>query len=164
MLRSLETALSEKRPSASVVAAGLRQALLAVYGSQLGLVVLTALGVWLIGPPPPRNLGWSWWLLAMSGVMYGSIAFFAEREFGRAPSLKSGLQLAILLGVSSALPAIFGLLVIVLEGLGLGAWVLLFASSQALLLAVLRLTVVAYRIPRVQDEESSSASGESVSA
>jgi hypothetical protein len=153
MLRNLQNALSEKHPTPTQTASGLRQALIAVYASQVGLIVLTAIAVWIIRAPVPRNLGWAWWLLALSAVMYGSIAFFAEREFGRARSFKNALQLAILLGVASALPAVFALLVMILEGLGIGAWVLLFASLQALIFGGLRVTVAAYRI-QVQTDSS----------
>jgi uncharacterized membrane protein len=163
MLRTLQTVLTEKHPSPARVAAGLRQALLAVYASQVGLILLTAFGVWLIGAPAPRDLGWSWLLLGLSALIYGCIAFFAEREFGRTPSLKSGLQLAMLLGIASALPAIFALLVMVLEGLRLGAWLLWFASLQALIFAALRLTLVAYRIPQRQDDEDASSAPEAAS-
>ena len=154
MLRNLQNALSEKHPTPAQTASGLRQALIAVYASQVGLIVLTAIAVWLIRPPVPRNLGWAWWLLALSAVMYGSIAFFAEREFGRARSFKNALQLAILLGVASALPAVFALLVMILEGLGWDAWVLLFASLQALIFGSLRVTVAAYRIAPAQTDSS----------
>jgi hypothetical protein len=163
MLRTLQSVLTEKHPSPARVAAGLRQALLAVYASQVGLILLTALGVWLIGAPAPRDLGWSWVLLGLSALMYGCIAFFAEREFGRTPSLKSALQLAMLLGIASAIPAIFALLVMVLEGLRLGAWLLWFASLQALIFAALRLTVKAYRIPKRQEEDDDETSSEAAS-
>jgi hypothetical protein len=91
--------------------------------------------------------------------MYGSIAFFAEREFGRARSFKNALQLSILLGVASALPAVFALLVMILEGLGIGAWVLLFASLQALIFGGLRVTVAAYRIQSQTDSSLEEETG-----
>jgi hypothetical protein len=158
VLRTLQDVLSQKHPPPPLIATALRQALLAVYGSQVGLIVVTAIGVLLIGAPTPRNLGWSWWLLGLSMLMYATIAFFAEREFGRVPSLKSGLQLAMLLGIASALPAIFALLVMVLEGVQLGTWLLIFASLQALIFAALRVTILAYRIPPAQDEDEDTSS------
>jgi hypothetical protein len=165
MLKTLRAVLGEKRPAPARVAVALREALLAVFVSQVGLIALTALGVWLIGAPAPRDLGWSWWLLGLSVLMYGCIAFFAEREFGRVPSLKAGLQLAMLLGIASALPAIFALLVMTLEGLRLGAWLLVFASLQALIFAALRLTLLAYRItPPPQDDADTSSETERSSA
>ena len=164
MLRALEIALTDKCATPSQIAAGLRQAMLAIYASQVGLLAIPALVAWLLGRSAAADLGWTWWLLALALLMATCIAGFAEREFTSQPSLRSGLQFAILLGGASALPAIFAWLLVALEGWRFGAGVLFFVSLQLLIFASARLLLLARRIPPRQTTlaAGSSAALESV--
>ena len=147
MLRALEIALTDKHAGPMQIAAGLRQALLAIYLSQVGLLGVPALVAWLLGRSRNADLGWAWWLLGLALLMGTCIAGFAEREFNRQPSLRSGLQFAILLGGAAALPAIFAWLLVALEGWRFGAGVLFFFSLQMLIFASARLLLLSYKIP-----------------
>ena len=164
MLRALETALTDPHATPLQVAAGLRQAMLAIYASQVGLLAIPALVAWLLGRSARAELGWTWWLLALALLMATCIAGFAEREFSAQPSLRSGLKSAILLGGAAALPAIFAWLLVALEGWRFGAGVLFFVSLQALIFASARLLLLSHRIPPRQTTEDagSSAALESV--
>lgn len=158
MLRALETALADRHATPMQIAAGLRQALLAIYISQVGLLAIPALVAWLLGRSRNADLGWTWWLLGLALLMATGIAGFAEREFTRQPSLRSGLQFAILLGGAAALPAIFAWLLVALEGWRFGAGLLFFVSLQGLIFASARLLLLAHKIPpRQADGEDSSA-------
>lgn len=147
MLPALETALTNQHASPMQIAAGLRQAMLAIYLSQVGLLAIPAVVAWLLGRAANADLGWTWWLLGVALLMSTCIAGFAEREFTRQPSLRTGLQFAILLGGAAALPAIFAWLLVALEGWRFGAGVLFFVSLQLLIFASARLLVVAHKIP-----------------
>lgn len=158
MLRALETALTDKLATPMQVAAGLRQAMLAIYASQVGLLAIPALVAWLLGRSANADLGWTWWLLGLALLMATGIAGFAEREFTSRPSLRSGLQCAILFGGAAALPAIFAWLLVALEGWRFGAGVLFFFSLQALIFASARLLLLAHRIPPRQATETADSS------
>ncbi len=147
MLSALETALTDRHANPMQIAAGLRQAMLAIYLSQVGLLAIPALAAWLLGRAANADLGWTWWLLGLALLMSTCIAGFAEREFTHQPSLRSGLQFAILLGGAAALPAIFAWLLVALEGWRFGAGVLFFVSLQLLIFASARLLVVTHKIP-----------------
>ena len=167
MLSALETALAEKHATPLQIAAGLRQAMLAIYASQVGLLAIPALIAWLLGRPANADLGWTWWLLGLALLMATCIAGFAEREFTSQPSLRSGLQFAILLGEASALPAIFAWLLVALEGWRFGAGLLFFVSLQALIFASARLLLLAGKIqPRQATDpaDSSAALSAGISA
>ena len=152
MLRALQTALTDPHATPLQIAAGLRQAMLAIYASQVGLLAIPALAAWLLGRSANADLGWTWWLLGLALLMATCIAGFAEREFTSQPSLRSGLQLAILLGGAAALPAIFAWLLVALEGWRIGAAVLFFFSLQALIFASARVLLLSYRIPARHSE------------
>ena len=140
MLRALETALTDPDATPTQTAVGLRQAMLAIYVSQVGLLAIPALIAWLLGRSANAELGWTWWLLALALLMTTCIAGFAEREFSAKPTLRSGLQFAILLGGAAALPAIFAWLLVALEGWRFGAGLLFFFQSAS---ADFRLSAVA---------------------
>lgn len=152
MLRALQTALTDQHASPMQIAAGLRQAMLAIYVSQVGLLAIPALAAWLLGRSADADLGWTWWLLGLALLMSSCIAGFAEREFTRQPSLRTCLQFAILLGGAAALPAIFAWLLVALEGWRFGAGVLFFVSVQMLIFASARLLLLAHKIPPLDRE------------
>ena len=152
MLRALQTALTDQHASPMQIAAGLRQAMLAIYVSQVGLLAIPALAAWLLGRSADADLGWTWWLLGLALLMSSCIAGFAEREFTRQPSLRTCLQFAILLGGAAALPAIFAWLLVALEGWRFGAGVLFFVSVQMQIFASARLLLLAHKIPPLDGE------------
>ena len=158
MLRALEIALTDQHATPSQIAAGLRQAMLAIYTSQVGLLGIPALVAWLLGRSANADLGWAWWLLGLALLMATCIAGFAEREFNAQPSLRGGLQFAILLGGAAALPAIFAWLLVALEGWRFGAGILFFVSLQALIFASARLLLLSHKIPVRQAEETADSS------
>ena len=158
MLRTLQTALTDQCATPMQVASGLRQALLAIYASQVGLLAIPAIVAWLLGRSTNADLGWTWWLLGLALLMATSIAAFAEREFSARPSLRSGLQFAILLGAASALPATFGWLLVALEGWRIGAGILFFVSLQMVIFASARLLLLAHKIPARQATETADSS------
>ena len=164
MLRALETALTDRRATPMQIASGLRQAMLAIYASQVGLLGIPAIVAWLLGRAANADLGWTWWLLGLALLMATCIAGFAEREFSAKPSLRSGLQFAILLGGAAALPAIFAWLLVALEGWRIGAGVLFFVSLQMLIFASARLLLLADKIPARQIDETTADSSAALSA
>lgn len=161
MLAGLRRALTDPGASPEVIAAGLRQAMLAVYASQVAVVAVPAAAA-LVVRQPQRELGWAWWLIALALVMTVTLGSSAERAFTTKPSVRAGLQFAILLGAGCAIPAIFALILLALEGLRWGALALAFVSAQALIYASFRLLLLAQRIPpRAAEESDPQATGTS---
>jgi hypothetical protein len=145
-LRTLRQVLAKREYNPPGMVAALRQALLAMYASQIVLIGLTALGLVWLSPRAPRD-GFAWWFLLIGLAIFVFMALFAERAFWEEPSTRAGLHLAILLGVSSSLLAILGFLALVLEGLTLGVAALLISSGAALYFSMLRVEGAALKIP-----------------
>jgi hypothetical protein len=150
-LRTLRQVLAKREYNPPGMVAALRQALLAMYASQIVLIGLTALGLVWLSPRAPRD-GFAWWFLLIGLAIFVFMALFAERAFWEEPSTRAGLHLAILLGVSSSLLAILGFLALVLEGLTLGVAALLISSGAALYFSMLRVEGAALKIPPPEPE------------
>jgi hypothetical protein len=146
VLPDLRRALSDPDATPEQIAAGLRQAMLAVGLSQFAIVAVPAGVAALLARPAQAELGWSWWLIALAVVMTATLVAGAERAFTVQPSLRAGLQFAIFLGVGAAIPGIFALLLFALEGLRWGMLALLFVGSQALVYGSFRLLLIAHRV------------------
>jgi hypothetical protein len=160
-LRTLREVLAKREYNPVGMAAALRQALLAMYASQVILIALTALGVMWLGSPRALRDGFAWWFLLIGLTIYVFMALWAERAFWEEPSTRAGLHLAILLGVSSALLAILGFLALILEGLTLGVAALFISSGGALYLSMLRVEGAASKIPPSEFEPQDEVISES---
>ncbi len=160
-LRTLREVLAKREYNPHGMVAALRQALVAIYATQVSLIALTALGVILFGPQRALRDGFAWWFLLIGLVIFVFMALFSERAFWEEPSTRAGLHLAILLGVSSSLLAILGFLALVIEGLTLGVAVLLISSGAALYFSLLRVEGAALKIPPSEFEPQVEAASES---
>lgn len=140
VLRSLRRALADGGPPA-VVAAGLREAVLVTYASQLvagGLAALIA-ALALQSAPEPR--GWALVLLVVSAVSFAALTALARQ----AHDLPSAVSAAVLLATGAAVPGLLGLLLATLEGPAGDAWMLAAASFGLLVSALGRATGLAAR-------------------
>ncbi len=139
MLNDLQKTLKQQ-PEGNVANA-LRQAVLGVFGSQVALVMVTAVLAVLILKLEHYNR--NWWL-PLTGVsfalfMLGSGIAVAEL---RHKTFIAALRAAILLGAISSIPAIFAALLFVLEGASLGAWILVFVTAQTLIFAIAQVSIL----------------------
>ncbi len=153
MLNDLRKTLKQQ-PEGNVANA-LRQAVLGVFGSQVALVIVTAVLAVLIMKLEPYNR--NWWL-PLTAVSFGLFMLGSGIAVGelRHKTFIAGLRAAILLGAISSIPAIFAALLFVLEGASLGAWILVFVTSQTLIFAIAQVSILGadIRAPNQEDKQS----------
>lgn len=133
MLEALRQLLARGGGSPARIAAGLRQAVLAAYLSQVGLL-LAAAGLALAhGQPAGGGPGRAPAFLAVSAVAAILIWVAVERSVLARPALESALRAAAMLAVAAVIPAALALVLAVVEGPGAGSAWLGLTSLGALL-------------------------------
>ncbi len=150
MLNDLQKTLKQQ-PEGNVANA-LRQAVLGIFGSQVALVIVTAVLAVLIFKLEPYNR--NWWL-PLTAISFGLFMLGSGIAFGelRHKTFIAGLRAAILLGAISSIPAIFAALLFVLEGTSLGAWILVFVTTQTLIFAIAQVSILGADIRAPNKEE-----------
>ncbi len=153
MLNDLQKTLKQQ-PEGNVANA-LRQAVLGVFGSQVALIIVTALLAVFIMKLEHYNR--NWWL-PLTAVSFGLFMLGSGIAVGelRHKTFIAGLRAAILLGAVSSIPAIFAALLFVLEGASLGAWILVFVTAQTLIFAIAQVSILGadIRAPNPEDKQS----------
>jgi hypothetical protein len=143
MLNDLQKTLKQQ-PEGNVANA-LRQAVLGVFGSQVALVIVTAVLAGLILKLEHYNR--NWWL-PLTIISFGLFALgsgIAIAEM-RHKIFIAALRGAILLGAITSIPAIFAALLFVLEGPSLGAWIMVFVTLQTLIFAIAQVSILGAEI------------------
>jgi hypothetical protein len=146
MLEVLRDVLVQRGGPPERVAAALRQAVGAVWASQVGLIAVVGVAVVALNKPAGADDSWAWVFLAVSGVAYGLVAAVTSNEVAASPKLMTGLKAAILLGAIAALPVVLGALLLALDGLSAGLILLVLTAFAVLFLAFGQVTQYGYVI------------------
>ncbi len=139
MLNDLQKTM-QQQPQGNVANA-LRQAVLGVFGSQVLLVMIAAVLANLKLRLEPHERGWWIWLAGISLALFMLVSAIAIKEL-REKNFVAALRAAILLGAISSLPAVFAALLFVLEGSSLGAWIMVFITTQSLIFAIAQVSIL----------------------
>jgi hypothetical protein len=153
MLNDLQKTLKQQ-PEGNVANA-LRQAVLGVFGSQVALVIVTALLAGFILKLEHYNR--NWWL-PLTVISFGLFALGSGVAIAemRHKIFIAALRGAILLGAVTSIPAIFAALLFVLEGSSLGAWIMVFVTLQSLIFAIAQVSILGadIRAPNQTEKQS----------
>ncbi len=146
MLEVLRDVLVERGGPPERVAQALRQAVGAVWASQVGLIAVVCIAVIAFNKPAGADAAWAWVFLAVSAVAYALVVSITSNDVANSPKLVTGLKAAILLGAISALPAVLCALLLALDGLSAGLVMLSLTALAAPFLAFGQVTQYGYVI------------------
>jgi hypothetical protein len=125
---------------------GLRQVVLAVWASQVGLTLIAAIiARFVLEPRAPLGLTQGFALVSL--VLYLGVNAFVTLEVSRSKSFAAVFQGCILLGAISTVPGVLACVLIALEGVRAGALLLGFSS---LILLASSLTRVAGFVAQIK--------------
>lgn len=153
MLEVLRDVLVQRGGPPERVARALRQAVGAVWASQVVLIVVVGIAVVAFVKPAGADASWAWVFLAVSAVAYALVAAITSNDVASSPKLITGLKAAILLGAISALPVVLCALLLALDGLSGGLVLLLLTAFAVLLLAFGQVTQYGYVIAAQKPDE-----------
>ncbi len=154
MLEVLRDVLVQRGGPPERVAAALRQAVGAVWASQVGLIAVVGIAVIAFNKPTGADDSWAWVFLAVSAVAYALVAAITSNDVAGSPKLVTGLKAAILLGAISALPVVLSVLLLALDGLSAGLVLLLLTAFAVLFLAFGQVTQYGYVIAAQKPDDA----------
>lgn len=135
--------------SPAQITAGLRWVMLAIWASQVGLTLVTALiARFVVAPRDP--LGFTQAFLAVSLVLYLLVSAFTRVQMTQAKNLATAFQTSMLLGAISTVPGVLACVLIALEGMRSGSLLLGLSSIGLLCLSLSRVAGVVAQIRPVQ--------------
>ena len=153
MLEVLREVLVQRGGPPARIAQALRQAVGAVWASQFVLIAVVGIAAALMVRPRGLDTVWAWTFIGVGAVMFAIMAAFTSNEVAKLPKLETGIRAAIMLGGIASLPALLGAVLLVLDGLGAGAILLVLASLATLFLAFGQVTQYAYVIAAHKHDE-----------
>jgi hypothetical protein len=130
---------------------GLRQVVLMVWASQVGLTLVAAIIARLV-MAPRAPLGFTQGFALVSLVLYLGVNAFVTLEVARTKRFAAVFQGCILLGAISTVPGVLACVLIALEGVRAGALLLGFASLILLTSSLTRIPRLVAQIKAVQRE------------
>lgn len=146
MLEVLRDVLVQRGGPPERVAQALRQAVGAVWASQVLLIAAVSLAVIALVKPAGADAIWGWVFLAVSAVAYALVVAITSNDVAGSPKLVTGLKAAILLGAISALPAVLCALLLALDGISPELVMLVLTALAVPLLAFGQVTQYGYVI------------------
>ena len=156
MLEALRDVLVQRGGPPERVAQALRQAVGAVWASQVGLIAVVSVAVIAFVKPAGADAAWGWVFFAVSAVAYALVVAITSNDVAGSPKLVTGLKAAILLGAISALPAVLCALLLALDGISAGLVMLVLTALAVPFLAFGQVTqygyVIASQKPDALDE------------
>jgi hypothetical protein len=143
---------SDANPARTI--AGLRQVVLMVWASQVGLTLIAALiARFVLEPRAP--LGFTQGFALVSLVLYLGVNAFVTLEVSRSKNFASVFQGCILLGAISTVPGVLACVLIALEGVRAGALLLGFSSLILLASSLTRVPgfVAQIKVVKLESED-----------
>jgi hypothetical protein len=152
MTRAFEHLNPSVNANPAQITLGLRRVMLAIWASQVGLTLVTAVIARLvIAPRDP--LGFTQAFLAVSLVLYLLVSAFTRVQMTQAKNLATAFQTSMLLGAVSTVPGVLACVLVALEGLRIGSLLLGLASLGLLALSLSRVAGLVAQIQPVQRAE-----------
>ncbi len=160
MLQNLQKLLIEQKqvlraeqPARGLsIARGLHEAQIAIFLVQLILMIGLST-ILFIGGTTPKAYPFSGWFMAIGIPIAIFVAVFAELSLRQEPTFPNVLQYSILTGVTAAIPFNLGALVLLLEGVTIGAGILVGSSLVTIVIVHSRLDLLAFLIPQDQNTQ-----------
>ncbi len=145
MFKTLQQVLNNGGGTPSQIVAAMRQAMLAVYASQVLLVVVTAVLIRLF--LPARQTHWAALFAGVAIILYLAVVATVQATM-RQTDLASTLRSSIFLGAIASIPALFAFTLFALEGFSNGFFALLALAGLLLAITSFQVAALALQVPK----------------